>query len=101
MITAEEFFRNKIKELQPNKEVITLSQELITAEQGMRWAHEFKQQQDTDDLIGYFFTDENNNDVIVLASDNDYCMVQELGKEDPYVIPKEFVLEIKAGGEHV
>lgn len=43
MITAEEFFRNKIKEQKPNREVITLSQELITAEQGMRWAHEFKQ----------------------------------------------------------
>lgn len=43
MITAEEFFRNKIKEQNPNKEVVTLSQELITAEQGMRWANEFKQ----------------------------------------------------------
>ena len=43
MITAEEFFRNKIKELHPNKEVVTLSQELITAEQGLRWANEFKQ----------------------------------------------------------
>lgn len=43
MITAEEFFRNKIKEQNPNREVITLSQELITAEQGMRWVHEFKQ----------------------------------------------------------
>lgn len=43
MITAEEFFRNKIKEQNPNREVITLSQELITAEQGMRWALEFKQ----------------------------------------------------------
>ena len=43
MITAEEFFRNKIKELCPNQEVVTLSQELITAEQGLRWAHEFKQ----------------------------------------------------------
>lgn len=43
MITAEEFFRNKVKEQNPNREVITLSQELITAEQGMRWAHEFKQ----------------------------------------------------------
>ena len=43
MITAEEFFRNKIKEQNPNREVVTLSQELITAEQGMRWAHEFKQ----------------------------------------------------------
>lgn len=43
MITAEEFFRNKIKEQNPNREVVTLSQELITAEQGLRWAHEFKQ----------------------------------------------------------
>lgn len=43
MITAEEFFRNKIKEKNPNKEAITLSQELITAEEGMEWAHEFKQ----------------------------------------------------------
>lgn len=43
MITAEEFFRNKIKEQNPNIEIVNLSQELITAEQGMRWAHEFKQ----------------------------------------------------------
>lgn len=43
MITAEEFFRNKLKELQPFKDVITLNNEIITAEQGMRWAHEFKQ----------------------------------------------------------
>jgi ribosomal protein L37AE/L43A len=43
MLTAEEFFRNKIKELHPNKKVVTLSQELITAEQGLRWAHEFKE----------------------------------------------------------
>lgn len=41
--TAEEFFRNKIKEKNPNIEVVTLSRELITAEEGMRWAHEFKQ----------------------------------------------------------
>ena len=43
METPEEFFRNKIKEQNPNKEIVTLSQELITAEQGMRWAHEFNQ----------------------------------------------------------
>ena len=43
MITAEEFFRNKIREQNPNREVVTLSQELITAEEAMRWAHEFKQ----------------------------------------------------------
>ena len=42
-ITAEEFFRNKIREQNPNREVVTLSQELITAEQGLQWAHEFKQ----------------------------------------------------------
>jgi hypothetical protein len=42
-ITAEEFFRNKLKELYPNKKEITLSQEKITAEQGMKWAHEFAQ----------------------------------------------------------
>jgi hypothetical protein len=39
--TAEEFFRNKIKELSPCRAVITLSQEIITAEQAMRWANEF------------------------------------------------------------
>lgn len=43
MITAEEFFRNKIKEKNPNIEIVTLNRELITAEEGMRWAHEFKQ----------------------------------------------------------
>jgi hypothetical protein len=42
--TAEEFFRGKIKQANPDKEVITLSRETITAEAGMRWAHEFAQQ---------------------------------------------------------
>lgn len=41
MITAEEFFRQKLKEQSPIREVITLSQELITAEQGMRWGYEY------------------------------------------------------------
>jgi len=41
MNTSEEFFRNKIKELNPQKEVVTLSQELITAEQAMIWSNEF------------------------------------------------------------
>lgn len=41
MITAEEFFRNKLKELQPFRSLINLRDEVITAEQGMRWAHEF------------------------------------------------------------
>lgn len=43
MIAAEEFFRIKIKKQNPNIEIVNLSQELITAEQGMQWAHEFKQ----------------------------------------------------------
>lgn len=41
MVTAEEFFRQKLKEQSPIREVITLSQELITAEQGMRWGYEY------------------------------------------------------------
>lgn len=40
-LTAEEFFRTKLKELHPYKEVITLSTEIITAEQGMRWGYEY------------------------------------------------------------
>ena len=45
METAEEFFRNKIKELNPNQAVITLSNEVIFAEQAMRWAKEYSDQQ--------------------------------------------------------
>jgi len=41
MMTAEEFFRNKLRELYPNKKEIILSGETITAEQGMKWAHEY------------------------------------------------------------
>lgn len=48
MITAEEFFRTKIKELNLGREVITTSLELITAEQGLRWAHEFMTQHTAD-----------------------------------------------------
>ena len=43
MITAEEFVRNKVKEKNPNIGEITLSKELITAEEGMLWMQEFKQ----------------------------------------------------------
>lgn len=46
-MTAEEFFKRKLKELQPTKTDLTLSQESITAEQGMKWAKEFKDQSDT------------------------------------------------------
>ena len=41
VMTAEDFFRKKLKELNPLQTVITLSGELITAEQGMRWAKEY------------------------------------------------------------
>ena len=41
MKTAEELFRDKIKELHPHMKSITLSNVLITAEQGMRWAQEY------------------------------------------------------------
>jgi hypothetical protein len=48
-MTAEEFFRKKIKEKCPHQEVVTLANSLITAEDGMRWAYEFSQlaQQET------------------------------------------------------
>ena len=42
-ITAEEFFRAKIKELNPIQMVVTLANETISGEQGLRWAHEFKE----------------------------------------------------------
>jgi hypothetical protein len=41
VITAEEFFRKKIKELNPFISVTNLSTELISAEEGMRWAKEY------------------------------------------------------------
>ena len=40
-LTSEDFFRKKLKELNPFQSVITLSKELITAEQGMMWAKEY------------------------------------------------------------
>jgi hypothetical protein len=40
-MTAEEFFRNKIKEETQLKEPITLSKIILNAEQTMRWANEF------------------------------------------------------------
>ncbi len=55
-ITAEEFFRKKVKELHPDKKEVTLARELITAEQGLRWAHEFhniKLEESTVDQSGY------------------------------------------------
>lgn len=44
-ITAEGFFRGKLKEINPAQAIITLANELISAEQGMRWAKEFSDQQ--------------------------------------------------------
>ena len=41
MITAEEFFRQKIQDGHPIQLVVTLSTVLITAEQGIRWAKEY------------------------------------------------------------
>jgi hypothetical protein len=41
VITAEEFFRKKIKELNPFISVTNLSTELISAEEGMIWAKEY------------------------------------------------------------
>lgn len=41
MMTAEEFFRVKLRVLYPFQAVVSLSQELITAEKGMRWAQEY------------------------------------------------------------
>lgn len=39
--TAEEFFREKLKNLKPNETSITLSLHKIDAQTAMRWAHEF------------------------------------------------------------
>jgi len=41
MIISEDFFRDKLKELYPDKKEITLSLIKITAEQGMLWAFEY------------------------------------------------------------
>ena len=41
METAEEFFRTKIKEQHHSGKEVTLATEVITAEQGMRWAHQY------------------------------------------------------------
>ena len=41
MKTAEEFFRQKLKEQSPSQEIVTLSSTIITVEQAMRWAHEY------------------------------------------------------------
>ena len=40
-LTSEEFFRKKLKELNPLQSSVTLSREMITAEQGMIWAKEY------------------------------------------------------------
>jgi len=41
MITAEEFFRNKIIQETELKEPITLSNIILNAEQTMRWTYEY------------------------------------------------------------
>lgn len=41
LLTCEEFFRAKVKKINPQKEHITLSFEQITVQQAMRWAYEF------------------------------------------------------------
>lgn len=55
-LTAEEFFRGKLKEINPIQFVVTLANELISAEQGMRWAKEYSdlQSKSKDDEIAEF-----------------------------------------------
>ena len=57
-MTAEEFFRNKMKEKNPFIETITLSNYLITAEEAMRWAHEFSQLEKSEKPINLEISDD-------------------------------------------
>ena len=77
MITAEEFFRDKLKYSSPFQEV-TLSQQFINAEQAMRWAHEFAEKfknkaekwDNLNEKIGIIYEDED--------SGGDLCDIGEI-----------------------
>jgi hypothetical protein len=51
---------------------------------------------DVSDLLpeNYWFSDENDNDVTVLLTIGDTCMVSSDDKEAPYALPLEFVMAI-------
>ncbi len=49
-ITAEKFFKNKLTELYPYQFQITLSKQMITAEQGLIWAQEYYESRTTAQL---------------------------------------------------
>lgn len=83
-ITSEEFFRTKVKELQPNKEVVALCNELITAEQGLRWAKEYSDLYNTDNFKRI---KELENDAIEFAewiSDKSYIKSFEIEDNGKY-----------------
>jgi len=57
METTEEFYRKKVQAINPGVAVITLSQELITAESGLRWAKEYSDLHNAElrEAIQYYF----------------------------------------------
>lgn len=52
-------------------------------------------------LNGYWFTDERNIEVTVLAECGSYCMVLAEGKEKPYVLPTELIKAIKEESDKI
>lgn len=45
--------------------------------------------------VGYWFSDEHGNDVTVLHIFNEWCIVEDDSKEEPYILPLEFISTIK------
>lgn len=46
----------------------------------------------------YHFSNEHGKEVTVLTIKGEWCMVSEEGKKTPYVLPLEFIMAIKEGG---
>jgi hypothetical protein len=45
----------------------------------------------------FMFSNEHGNDVVVLATVGEWCMVIEEEKKKPYILPLEFVIDIYIG----
>jgi hypothetical protein len=78
-MTAEEFFRKKIKDKYPHQEIVTLADNLITAEDGMRWAYEFSQlpqQEISDDQAIRLLQDMNKQPMRF------HCVPKEISDEE-------------------
>lgn len=51
-------------------------------------------------LIGYWFSNEHGNKVTVLHFVDEWCMVEDDTKDEPYLLPLEYIQSIKKDSDN-